>query len=84
MELVDKFVRMNCTKVLNEDFIKELKITHTISLKKMFRGCHETKNQPSIKFLFLTTTAVFEEEEVNHFFLSADNHQSTVITVINL
>jgi len=50
----------------------------------MFRGCHETKNQPSIKSLFLTTTAVFEEEEVNHFFLSADNHQSTVITVINL
>jgi len=34
----------------------------------MFRGCHETKNQPSIKSLFLTTTAVFEEEEVNHFF----------------
>lgn len=70
MELVDKFVRMNCTKVLNEDFIKELKITHTHNqpLKKMFRGCHETKNQPSIKSLFLTTTAVFEEEEVNHFF----------------
>jgi len=72
MELVDKFVRMNCTKVLNEDFIKELKITHTQSAlkKKMFRGCHETKNQPSIKSLFLTTTAVFEEEEVNHFFIS--------------
>jgi hypothetical protein len=72
--------------VLNEDFIKEWKTTHTHNqpLKKMFRGCHETKNQPSIKSLFLTTTAVFEEYKVNHFFLSADNHQSTVITVINL
>ena len=48
----------------------------------MFRGCHETKNQPSIKSLFLTTTAVFEEDD--ELFLSADNHQSTVITVINL
>jgi len=52
----------------------ELKITHTHNQprrRRCFGDVNETnqQNQPSIKSLFLTTTAVFEEDD-EFFFIS--------------